>query len=69
MREGEMKGNIAGPDAKALRLANELRRRVDKKVGQLSERSPETERARVAVLAVSRHLQEVIAALETRRSA
>ena len=64
-----MKGNIAGPDAKALRLANELRRRVDKKVGQLRERSPETERARIAVLAVSRHLQEVIAALETRRSA
>jgi len=64
-----MKGNIAGADAKALRLANELRRRVDKKVGQLRERSPETERARIAVLAVSRHLQEVIAALETRRSA
>ena len=64
-----MKGNIAGADAKALRLANELRRRVDKKVGQLRERSPETERARIAVFAVSRHLQEVIAALETRRSA
>lgn len=64
-----MKGNITGADAKALRLANELRRRVDKKVGQLRERSPETERARIAVLAVSRHLQEVIAVLETRRSA
>jgi len=64
-----MKGNIAVADAKALRLANELRRRVDKKAGQLSERSPQTERARIAVLAVSRHLQQVIAALETRRSA
>jgi hypothetical protein len=66
-REGEMRGNVAGADARALRLASEFRRRVTKRAAELKKQSPETERARCAVLAVSRRLQEVIATLETRR--
>jgi NADPH-dependent glutamate synthase beta subunit-like oxidoreductase len=64
-----MKRNMAGADAKTLRFANEFRRRVNKRAAGLKTRSPETERARFAVLAVSRRLQEMIATLETRRGA
>jgi len=64
-----MKSNMAGTGAKALQFANEFRRRVNKRAAELKTRSPETERARFAVLAVSRRLQEMIATLETRRGA
>jgi hypothetical protein len=66
-----MKNEMVSADAKALRLANELRRRVKKKVGKLKARSTvdpgqshQTERARRAALAVSRRLKQVIATLE-----
>ena len=66
-----MKNEMVSADAKALRLANELRRRVKKKVGKLKawsavdpSQSHQTERARRAALAVSKRLKEIIATLE-----
>lgn len=64
-----MKSNMVGADAKALRFANEFKRRVNKRAAELKMQSSETERARFAVLAVSKHLQEMVARLEARRGA
>jgi hypothetical protein len=64
-----MKGDMVSHDARALRLANKLRRRVKKKAAKLKVQSPETGRARLAVLAVSRRLKDAIDTLEARRSA
>jgi hypothetical protein len=51
-----------------LRLANRLRRSIKKKAVKLEAQSPETERARLAVLAISRRLKDAIDTLEARRS-
>ncbi len=65
-----MKNELVSADVKALRLANELRRRVKKKVGKLKAgsavdvgQSHQTERARRAALAVSKRLKKIIATL------
>jgi hypothetical protein len=63
-----MKPDMVSHDARALRLANKLRRRVKKKAAKLETQSPEMERARLAVLAISRHLKDAIDTLEARRS-
>jgi hypothetical protein len=63
-----MKNGMVSPDARALHLANKLRRRVKKKAAKLEAQSPETERARQAVLSISRRLKDVIGTLEARRS-
>jgi len=71
-----MKSNKVSQDERALRLANELRRHINKEAGRLkaevtAERrhSGETTRARKAVVAVGARLDEVISILEARRSA
>jgi hypothetical protein len=56
-------------DVRALRVASKLRRRVKKKAANLEAQSPETERARLAVLAINRRLKDAIDTLEARRSA
>jgi hypothetical protein len=71
-----MKGDMVSHDARAVRLASKLRRRIRKKAGKLKARlaadpgqSHQTERARRAALAVSKRLKELIATLEARRFA
>jgi len=56
-------------DVRALRVASKLRRRVKKKAANLEAQSPETKRARLAVLAINRRLKDAIDTLEARRSA
>jgi hypothetical protein len=70
-----MKNDMVSPDARALRLANKLRRRVKKKAAKLKAQRPadleqvdREARARLAVKAVSRRLKDEIATLETRRA-
>jgi hypothetical protein len=71
-----MKTNKVRQDERALRLANNLRRRINKEAGRLKadiaaepRQSDETMRARKAVLAVRVRLDELISTLEaTRRS-
>lgn len=62
-------------DARALRLANKLRRRVKKKAARLEhqrpadpEQSDREARALLAVKAVNRRLRDVSATLESRRT-
>jgi hypothetical protein len=57
-----MRDKMVSDDVRALRLANKLKRRVKRKVAKLAASSPETKRARIAVLAISRRI------LETKRS-
>jgi hypothetical protein len=71
-----MKNAMVSPDDRALRLANKLRRSVKKKAAKLKAQRPadpeqveREERARLAVRAVSWHLKDEIATLETRRAA
>jgi hypothetical protein len=71
-----MKSNKVSQDEQALRLASKLRRHINKEAGRLkaevttgSLHSDETTRARKAVVAVGARLDEVILALEARRSA
>ena len=71
-----MKNDMASPDARALRLANELRRRFKKKAAKLKvqrlpdpEQSDREERARLAVKAVRRRLKDAISTLEIRQAA
>jgi hypothetical protein len=71
-----MKGDMVSHDARAVRVASKLRRRIKKKAGKLKARlaadsgqSHQTERARRAALAVSRRLKEVIVTLEAHRFA
>lgn len=66
----------SSPDERALKLANELRRRVKKRAAKLREsrhadveQSEREERARIAVKAVGRHLKDAISTLEIRRAA
>ena len=59
---------MVSDDVRALRLANKLKRRVKRKVAKLAASSPETKRARIAVLAISRRLDDAIDTLETKRS-
>jgi len=56
-------------DVRALRVASKRRRRVKKKAANLEAQSPETKRARLAVLAINRRLKDAIDTLEARRSA
>jgi len=70
------KGIMASPDARALRLANELRRRLKRKAAKLKAQRPDDleqldreERARLTVKAVRRRLKDAISLLETRRVA
>ena len=75
MRERrKMKSNKVGQDERALRLANNLRRRISKEAGRLKagiaaepRQSDETMRARKAVLAVRVRLDELISTLEASR--
>ncbi|HZF34319.1 MAG TPA: hypothetical protein VE914_10995 [Candidatus Angelobacter sp.] len=64
-----MKGDMVSHDVRALRVASKLRRRVKKKAANLEAQSPETKRARLAVLAINRRLKDAIDTLEARRSA
>jgi hypothetical protein len=71
-----MKVRIGSPDERALKLANELRRRVKKRAAKLKEQQPadaeqseQHERARAAVKAVNRRLKDAISILEIRRAA
>ena len=63
-----MRVEMVSNEVRALRLANKLKRRVKKKVAKLATNSPETKRARIAVLAISRRLEDAIDILETKRS-
>jgi hypothetical protein len=63
-----MRDKMVSDDVRALRLANKLKRRVKRKVAKLAASSPETKRARIAVLAISRRLDDAIDILETKRS-
>ena len=65
-----MKSNKVRQDEQALRLANNLRRRINKEAGRLKaeitaepRHSDETTRARKAVLAVGVRLDELITTL------
>lgn len=71
-----MKSKKVTQDVRALRLANKLRRRINRKAGRLKAEvaagpghSDETKRARKAVVAVGARLDEVISTLEARRAA
>jgi glycine/D-amino acid oxidase-like deaminating enzyme len=71
-----MKSNKVGQDERALRLANGLRRHINKEAGRLKaeitaelRHTDETKRARKAVVAVGARLDQVISTLEARRSA
>jgi hypothetical protein len=71
-----MKSNKVSQDERALRLANNLRHRINKEAGRLKAESTaepgqadENDRARNAVEAVGARLDEVISTLEERRRA
>ena len=64
-----MKSVMVSHDARALRLAHKLRRRAKKKATKLESPSPDAQRARLAVLSISRRLKDAIGTLEARQSA
>jgi hypothetical protein len=71
-----MKSNRVGQDERALRLANKLKRHINEEAGRLKaevtaelRHTDEIKRARKAVVAVGARLDEVISALEARRTA
>ena len=71
-----MKSNTVGQDERALRLANRLKRHIIEEAGRLKaevtaelRHTDETKRARKAVVAVGTRLDEVISALEAKRTA
>ena len=64
-----MSDKVLSDDVRALRLAKRLKRRIQKKASKLgAKNSPDTKRARTAMLAISRRLEDAIDILETKRS-